>query len=305
MYNKQLRKKITVFLLLLPLSTLPSNALFDVLDQYERPFTLLEVGAQDTALSFEIAQKYNCLCVVFGSESLHQQCLAKKPNNIILLGAPPTQPVLDRFNECEYMDIILTHNEKTITFCTYSGTRYLKRKLWFEPSPNNKHYRIESSFEKSELTKHIKTNVHPFSTTEWLAGINVVTFKMCWSLYPTNTMLKELVANLKNAAHNDWSIKNMVLQGSSITLIDNQDPLLKKPVYCSAAKLHHTLDAIGIDEPEQFQLYYQMILDQVPNMEHIGIINRELAHSALQTPCANDQAFLGDALDQQHEFFSS
>ena len=65
-------------------------------------------------------------------------------------------------------------------------------------------------------------NTHQVS--DWIPGINLLTFKMCQGAYPTPEMLKEELSVIRDPSHNDWMINNMIVQGNKIELIDYNDP---------------------------------------------------------------------------------
>ena len=66
--------------------------------------------------------------------------------------------------------------------------------------------------------------MNTYHTTQWLTGINLLTFKMLHGVYPSNERIKKSLKKLKNVVHNDWTINNMIIQGNKISLIDNDDP---------------------------------------------------------------------------------
>lgn len=60
--------------------------------------------------------------------------------------------------------------------------------------------------------------------SDWVPGVNILTFKMYHGSYPTTEMLQKSMKKLKGIAHNDWSINNMVLSGHRLIFVDFNDP---------------------------------------------------------------------------------
>lgn len=79
------------------------------LNQYQRPFTLLEIGKGDHV--FWIAEKYDAVCVITGANTdLLEQC--KSRSNIILLHKYFSPSDLKHLGQCERFDVILSHDVK-------------------------------------------------------------------------------------------------------------------------------------------------------------------------------------------------
>lgn len=135
------------------------------------------------------------------------------------------------------------------------SNNYLKRKAWLRSSmPRDGLYRIESSFTHKQLVKPATWPDGDLKTTSWIAGINLCTFKMCYGAYPTTEQLKNNLLTLKDVNHTDWLINNMIMQGATLTLIDNDDPLSKR--YFSEALLHAHLEMLDIYDPAQVEHYF-------------------------------------------------
>jgi len=81
---------------------------------------------------------------------------------------------------------------------------------------------------------------------------------MCQGLYPTSQQLKNQLMSLSTVAHYDWMINNMILQGSSLQMIDAQEVR-----YDSVDPFHgnkNILDAhcrlMDIKSPEKIEHYF-------------------------------------------------
>lgn len=91
-----------------------------ILDQYNRPFDLIDLGASQGYYSFRTAYDYNCVCIMVEGNNrtypmtgtqLRQLCaLNTELNNIILLEKPLNIPDMKRLSECESFDVVLALN---------------------------------------------------------------------------------------------------------------------------------------------------------------------------------------------------
>lgn len=113
--------------------------------------------------------------------------------------------------------------------CEYlaAGRDRLVRLHWFYPFFTN-HHAITSTFGKKELTK---TTYGKTVTTEWVPGINFVTFKRNGGTVPTGDQLIKLLtqerdnedAKADEDKHKDWMPGNLIVQdGQGITFVDDQ-----------------------------------------------------------------------------------
>lgn len=91
-----------------------------LLDQYQRPFTLLDIGAAQGYYSLRTAYDYDAVCVMiesnnesypFNGDQLLDICKANKQlNNIIFLNKLFTPDDLQHLSECEHFDVVLAMN---------------------------------------------------------------------------------------------------------------------------------------------------------------------------------------------------
>ena len=81
-----------------------------LLKQYQRPFTVLELFAGNGNLSFTIAKKYNAVCVILEPkrhEQLFDRCVRHTElKNIVLTTHNCSLADLVRLGECEHFDVI-------------------------------------------------------------------------------------------------------------------------------------------------------------------------------------------------------
>jgi hypothetical protein len=91
-----------------------------VLDQYRRPFEMLDIGASQGYYSFRAAHDYDCVCVMIEGDNpaypkvgkqLRDLCEANDSlRNIILLNKPVMLDDLQKLSECESFSVVLALN---------------------------------------------------------------------------------------------------------------------------------------------------------------------------------------------------
>lgn len=86
-----------------------------LINQYQRPITLLEVGAHEGQLSFSLRKKYwdTTFVLLDWDEQAYQLqdlCHEKKPDNMVLLGSSLATGDLQRLSECEHFDIVVVYH---------------------------------------------------------------------------------------------------------------------------------------------------------------------------------------------------
>jgi hypothetical protein len=145
------------------------------------------------------------------------------------------------------------------SLCLLEGPRqHLLRKTWIMRPMKEASHKIESSFSHKYLIKRMaKEPPYSYRTTRWYAGINLVTFKMCRGIYPTNLMLKKSMQKLQAIHHPDWMVNNMILRGSSgFVFIDMLDKDLThyRPYDAEFQPLFD--EFLNLFEPEAIQEFF-------------------------------------------------
>jgi hypothetical protein len=132
--------------------------------------------------------------------------------------------------------------------------KLLLRRHWLRPLTSA--LAIESNYDAKKLKKEYNRVI----ITDWVPGINLVTFKMLAGIYPRIETLTKSIRALKDAIHSDWLAHNMVIQGNTITLIDCNDPrhVNDAPIVYTKRNrmLFKILDWINIKDPCDVSLYY-------------------------------------------------
>jgi|GEM_PF-391950 len=315
-----------------------------ILDQYKRPFTVLDIGASQGYYSFRIAYDYDSVCVMIEAnnpdypliaDQLLDLCKANKDlNNIIFLNHLFKPDELQHLSECEHFDVVLALNilhifgedwqqatdailnmadyviieippqetnatlqdnqirkniedyiiskgaysigiaprqsaePTSLIYLIESQKTSLQRKTWLLPLMTEKKYIIESSFTHKTLTKK-SWPPNTYYTSQWVPGINLLTFKMCHGTWPTKETLKTSLELLKEYPHTDWMINNMILQGNNLSWIDIDDAGRKfggptKVCKFSPESLHAHQEMMDIDDPNQIEHYFWNYLIRVP-----------------------------------------
>ncbi len=316
-----------------------------VLDKYQRPFTMLDIGASQGYYSFRTAHDYDAVCVMIegnnpaypmiGSQ-LFDLCKANNQlNNVILFNKAVTPQDLQHLSECEHFDVVLalniihwfdtrwkevadaiinmgsdiiietppqeaiaeaknniirkeiedylyakkakilgkvprhTSNTMSTLYLVESNKQYLQRKTWLTSLLESNTHNIISTPQEKKLIKKVDWPSDTYQTSEWLPGINLLTFKMYQGDYPIKDIIKKSIEALKEIPHNDWSINNMILQGDNLAFIDLDDPTHDPGGpgggrNYSQEVLDTHLTIIDIDEPIQVEHYFWYTLTQIP-----------------------------------------
>lgn len=62
-----------------------------------------------------------------------------------------------------------------------------------------------------------------YQTTDWIPGINLVTYKVLNGIYPTKEMVIIQLKAFKGFKHRDFHIGNLIIQGTNLVAIDGDD----------------------------------------------------------------------------------
>ena len=214
-----------------------------LLDQYDRPFTVLELGFVEDCLSLGIAADYeNSACVVVedkNAPALVEKCQREYRTNIIVLQKTITAQHLKELSECEHFDLVLVKGEIGLNACGKEALDYLfklgdyvlleplnhfqtHKNVLLKPawgSPNIRFYPIKSSFSEKTIFKPRHNKIIP-----WIKGINLWTFKHMNGVYPTKEIIRQEIKRLAVFSHSDFLPWNMIIQGNNLELIDWDDP---------------------------------------------------------------------------------
>lgn len=85
-----------------------------ILDKYQRPFTVLDIGASEGYFSLRIASEYECTCVLLEGDNtllLPKICqLNNNLKNVVVLEKFITPEDLQELGKCEHFDLVIAFN---------------------------------------------------------------------------------------------------------------------------------------------------------------------------------------------------
>lgn len=300
------------------------QSLKQFLNQYQRPFTILEIDTNNDVLSLKIASDFrHAVCVVTSTSDTKLSTANLFLSNLIVLNKIFEPRELQHLSECEHFDVTLVTNvvqnfgdqwkealdaifnmgdyaiievptslqstavtdyivcnngkifvsNNTINtfYIIHTSKKHLQRKTWFLPKMKKKNYVIESSFIEKKLKK-TSSYWPPRKETHvstWLPGINLITFKMCNGIYPTQETIKTGLLSLKESPHTDWMINNMIIQGNKLMWIDLDDisrsyGAILKPTHFSEEGFRAHQKLIDLDDLQKIEHYFWHTLIRVP-----------------------------------------
>ncbi|MCI5052007.1 MAG: class I SAM-dependent methyltransferase [Simkaniaceae bacterium] len=131
-------------------------------------------------------------------------------------------------NEAQIIGSIPRHTQKGLMANLYHirGKRdRLEYKNWLgeDEDASQKDHIIVCDYNTKKLIKKDRRYGDHTRTTDWVPGINMMTFLMNHGTYPENKTLEKAIRNLKDVKTSDWMINNMVIQGHNIEMIDLED----------------------------------------------------------------------------------
>lgn len=234
-----------------------------LMNQYQRPVTMLEIAAHEETLSFSLMKKYQNTTFVMldwgdDARQLQAQCMLKRPDNVVLLGDSLSVHDLKLLSECEHFDIVVVHCLDRSGIPVRSAMPALLNMGDFiifttacqplELPANREKYNLGSCclcvMEKQYLERiawvknrapkrdfKIKSDFltkklfkrWTLTGTPWQRGINLYTFVSTDGLYPTFEDIARQIAGFSAVNHNDIWLGNMIIQGKKVRLIDFDD----------------------------------------------------------------------------------
>ena len=101
-------------------------------------------------------------------------------------------------------------------------SKILMKSWWSKAGPKEEHY-IKCDYDQKSLTKiDNRFNSH-VRETNWIPGINMISFLCCYGSYPLNEVIKAEIKSLSIIQSDDWMINNMIVQGKALEMIDLED----------------------------------------------------------------------------------
>jgi hypothetical protein len=294
---------IFIFALSLLMGEKESDSILPFLNQFNRPFCLIEFSPDRDSFSFNIARDFPSVVVFHKEPTFVYICEAKDDaDNILLLTRPLNLELFTKITECEHFDVALFlhfFEKKQFQSLDYlsvalemgwlnfikiskdegswslEAAKFLKAKgansiweskesaLYFFIKPNNLIKRkfwvrpVKEPFYPVEVTYDTKFLIKPLEKevkTRWDPGINLMTYKAMGGAYPKNSILKEELSLLRSVKTGDWMMNNIIIEGSSLKMIDLSDPRAG-PIrrfgwrnYCSDARFNNHCKVIDTED---------------------------------------------------------
>jgi hypothetical protein len=140
----------------------------------------------------------------------------------------------------------------------------MERKSWLHPKNMDDHHTITSNYHVKTITKK-PPRASDFQVSNWKPGINLMTFLMYQGAYPSSEKIKAAIRSIQDPSHNDWTVNNMILQGSKLVLIDWHDQLQGSNGgrRCSPKVVKAHLRLLGIKKAAQINRYFWNHLTQI------------------------------------------
>jgi len=160
-----------------------------------------------------------------------------------------------------------TSQAESCLFLCRGKAAYLKKKTWLSPEMPEKTHKIVCTFRKKLLEKPLYGRPGELAVSQWIPGINLLTFKMYSGTYPKKSVLLKGLRQLRKVSHNDWTINNMIIQGKRLSFIDFNDPehdpgQVGGTRLCTPSVFASHKELMGILDPEQVREFFWQKLAQ-------------------------------------------
>ncbi|MEJ2151780.1 MAG: class I SAM-dependent methyltransferase [Gemmatimonadota bacterium] len=87
------------------------QAVAQVLQRYQQPFTVLDIGANQGYFSFRIAHEFDAVCVMIEKQAaLLENCRKNESHRVVLLQHAISAPELMSLSQSEHFDVVLALN---------------------------------------------------------------------------------------------------------------------------------------------------------------------------------------------------
>lgn len=191
-----------------------------------------------------------CLNVIhhFGKEwQTVAQAVFKMGDYVIIETPPSTDKVFMNNSEVKAIEDFLKAKKGTVIAQTPRHTdpsamalmqifetpkKELPVKHWFYGNTAREEgvsYEIESTFEKKNL---LKKHLGKVRKSEWLPGINLVTFKALNGVWPNTPQVISSLVEFANIKHRDLLPWNILVQGNNLAVFDDEGEVFSDPL-CS------------------------------------------------------------------------
>ena len=167
------------------------------------------------------------------------------------------------FRGAKILDEVPRHTSNAMSriYLFETEKKNLARKQWLMPKEDLAHLTIASNNKDKSILKKLQ-GIDDMQISKWIPGINLMTFLMYNGMHPSRIQIKQLIKNIVDKAHNDWTANNMILQGNKLSLIDWDDTIHGKDGgrRSSPKVLRAHLRLIDLKDPKKIEKYFYKVL---------------------------------------------
>lgn len=238
----------------------------------KRPANTILLSCKDDVYHVQRLGECEHFDMIFCSLSA-QNCISDIQTYLCALMHLGDNLIIELHNDCDSIKQCIKRYGGQEYALTSSSTFYhiqgyktgLTRKTWVRTLEST--IFIHSNFAEKKLIKKTPYN-EPVITSDWLPGINLITFKMCQGIYPDKATAKNALRAIKYVWHNDWAMHNIIVQGTKFALIDYDDPRMqgREQAHSQLRKKTYKLivQCLDLDNPQEIEKFYWKYLKTHP-----------------------------------------
>ena len=252
------------------------NTNLDNIILLQKPIVITDIQHLSECEHFDVILAMNILHWLGPNWKTAVDSLIAMGNNIII-ETPPQETIISSdnnkirrdienyllANSAQILGTVKRHTSNTMStiYLIQNNNDFMRRRTWLKPVEPATNHIINSTSSKKIMTKIVDSPPNTTVTSNWLPGINLITFKMYKGAYPTTDRIKESIKNLKNETTNDWMPNNMIIQGHNVVMIDTDDPNhnvggLGGGRIFSEKLLRRVLHLVDIRDPQKVERYF-------------------------------------------------
>lgn len=252
------------------------NTSLDNIILLQKPIVITDIQHLSQCEHFDVILAMNILHWLGSNWKTAVDAIIAMGNNTII-ETPPQKTIASSANNkirCDIENYLLengaqvigtvkrhTSNTMSTIYLIQNNNAFIRRRTWLKPIEPATNHIINSTFSKKTMTKIVDSPPNTSITSNWVPGINLITFKMYNGAYPTTNRIKKAIKKLKNQMSNDWMPNNMIIQGHNISMIDTDDPNhnfggLGGGRKFSEKLLRRILHFVAIRDPQKVERYF-------------------------------------------------
>lgn len=137
--------------------------------------------------------------------------------------------------------VVHSEYKKSTFYISYNPRTNLVRRRWDAKPSENRFYEISATFTEKSFKKRESKG----KSILWSPGINLLSFVKLRGMYPHKELVAEKLLEFSNVTHGDLAISNIIIQGTSLKLIDWESKKIHEPADKQIEKiirhLYHSL----------------------------------------------------------------